>query len=131
MLHSFAEGLSVLRHPGRFAAVFLWTLAHWLVNALAFWIMFEAVGLEAPFSAALFVQGLIVVGVALPAAPGFFGVWEFTAIMGLRMYGVDENIAGAWAIGFHVLSLIPITVIGIYYLIRSGLKFGELKQIER
>jgi hypothetical protein len=131
MLHSFAEGLSVLRHPGRFIAVFLWTLAHWLVNALAFWIMFQAVGVEAPLSAALFVQGLIVVGVALPAAPGFFGVWEFTAILGLKMYGVDENLAGAWAIGFHVLSLIPITLIGIYYVLRSGTKFGELKSIER
>lgn len=131
MLHAFATGLSVLRHPGRFAAVFLWALALWLVNAIAFWIMFRAVGIHAPFSAALFIQALIVLGVALPSTPGFFGPWEFTAIFGLKLYGVPDSLAGAWAIGFHVLSLIPITVIGLYYLVRSGMKLGELKEIER
>lgn len=131
MLHSFAAGLSVLRHPGRFAAVFLWALALWLVNALSFWIMFKAVGVQAPFSAALFIQALIVLGVALPSTPGFFGPWEFTAILGLKLYGVPDSLAGAWAIGFHVLSLVPITVIGLYYLVRSGMKLGELKEIEQ
>lgn len=131
MLHSLADGLSVLRHPRRFLAVFLWTLVHWLVNALAFWIMFAAVGIHAPFSAALFVLGLIVFGVAIPSTPGYFGPWEATAIFGLKLYGVSDSLAGAWAIGFHVLSLIPITVIGLYYLLRSGMKLGELKEIER
>src|SRR5690606_25835673 len=46
MLVAFASGLSVLRSPSRFVAVFLWTAAHWLVNALAFWIAFKAVGIE-------------------------------------------------------------------------------------
>lgn len=131
MLRSFAEGLSVLRHPGRFAAVFLWALALWLVNALSFWIMFVAFDMDLPFTAALFIQALIVLGVALPSTPGFFGVWEFSAVVGLKLYGVNDTQAAAWAIGFHVLSLIPITVIGIYYLLRSGLRFGELRQIER
>lgn len=131
MLRSFAEGLSVLRHPGRFAAVFLWALALWLVNALSFWIMFLAFDMDLPFAAALFIQALIVLGVALPSTPGFFGVWEFSAVVGLKLYGVSDTQAAAWAIGFHVLSLVPITGIGIYYLLRSGLRFGELQQIER
>src|SRR4051812_29310194 len=71
-LVSLANGLSVLRTPRRFAAVFAWTLAHWLVNAFAFWLAFKAVGIDAPFSTALFLQGLIAIGVAIPQAPGFF-----------------------------------------------------------
>ena len=69
MLVAFADGLAVLRHPGRFAAVFGWTLAHWLLQAFAFWLGFLAVGIEAPLSAALLVQGVIAIGVALPSAP--------------------------------------------------------------
>src|SRR5204862_550719 len=61
LLHSFAEGLSVLRHPRRFAVVFSWALALWLVQPLAFVIMFRALGIDTVgFWAALFVQGLIV-----------------------------------------------------------------------
>lgn len=126
LLHAFAAGLSVLRKPGRFVAVLWWTLLHWLVNALAFWIAFVAVGVDAPFSAALFLQGLIAVGVALPSSPGFFGVWEAAAEAGLSVFGVPRGLALTWAIGFHILSYIPITVIGIWYFLRMGLSLGEI-----
>jgi glycosyltransferase 2 family protein len=131
MLRSFADGLSVLRHPGRFFVVFWWTLLHWLMNAVAFWLMFKALDIDAPFSATLFIQGLIVFAVAIPATPGFFGPWELAAIAGLSLYGVDEARAAAWALGFHITSLIPITVIGLYYLARSGLHLRDVEKIER
>lgn len=131
MLRSFAEGLSVLRHPLRFVAVLWWALLHWLVQAFAFYIMFFAVGIDAPFSAALFVQGVIVIGVALPSTPGFFGLFEAAAKASLMLYGVSDSLAVAWAVIYHVLSMIPITLFGLYYLARTGLKLGELRQINR
>lgn len=131
LLRSFAEGLSVLRHPRRFAVVFFWALLLWLCQGVAFWIMFRAVGVAAPVAAAFFVQGLIVLGVAVPSTPGYFGPFEIAAVAGLRLYGVDENVAVAWAVSFHVLSLIPITVMGLYYLVRSGMHLGELRELRR
>ena len=131
LLRSFADGLSVLRHPGRFAVVFAWALALWITQTVAFWIMFKAFGIDVPFSASLFVQGLIVLGVAVPSTPGYFGPYEAAAVAGLRLYGVDENLAVAWAITLHVLGLIPITIIGLYYVARSGLRLGELREIRR
>jgi uncharacterized protein (TIRG00374 family) len=123
----FSAGLSVLKSPGRFVAVLWWTVAHWLVNALAFWFAFRAVGIELGFLAALFLQMLVAIGVALPSAPGFFGVFEKLATVGLAIYGVSATAATSWAIGFHILSFIPITVIGIYYVSRLGLSFRELR----
>ena len=127
MLHSFAAGLGVLRSPSRFAAVLGWTLAHWLLNGFAFWLGFRAVGIDAPFSAALFLQGLIAIGVALPSAPGFFGIFESFATAGLAVYGVPQTQAVSWALGFHILSFIPITVIGAFYFARLGMHFRELR----
>lgn len=122
----FSEGLSVLRTPGRFGAVLMWTIAHWLLNALAFWLGFKAVGITLPFSSALFLQALIAVGVALPSAPGFFGFFEKLATVGLGLYGVPAELATSWAIGFHILSFIPITVIGLWYFARLGLHMNEI-----
>lgn len=127
IIHAFSNGLGVLRSPTRFLAVFLWAVAHWLVNALAFWIGFKAVGIDVPFSAANFLQGIIAIGVALPSSPGFFGVFEAAAKVGLEVYGVPGGQAVSWAIGFHVLSFIPITVIGLYYFARLGLHFSDFK----
>lgn len=122
----FSEGLSVLKSPRRFSAVFAWTLAHWLLNAFAFWLGFKAVGIELPFSAAVFLQTLIAIGVAVPSAPGFFGFFEKLATVGLGIYGVGATQATSWAIGFHILSFIPITLIGLYYFSRMGLRFREI-----
>lgn len=126
LLQSFAEGLSVLRHPGHFAAVFGWTLAHWLLHAFAFWLGFRAVGIDVPFSAALVVQGLVAIGVALPAAPGFWGMFEVAGSLGLALYGVPGDRAISWALGFHLLTFIPITVIGAIYFARLGLRLRDV-----
>jgi uncharacterized protein (TIRG00374 family) len=127
VLETFMRGLSVLRRPGRFAAVFGWTLAHWLLNALGFWFAFKAVGISAPFSAALFLQAFIALGTAVPALPGFFGVFEYMAVQGLAVYGVSQQQAATWAIGFHLFSFIPITLIGAYYFARLGVRLRDLQ----
>ena len=130
LVHSLAAGLVVVREPTRFLATFAWAMAHWLMNALAFWLGFRAVGIMAPFTAALFVQGIIVIGVSVPSSPGFVGVFETAAKLSLPVYGVDPAQAVTWALGFHVLSYIPITLIGAWYFIRMGLHLGDLEQAE-
>jgi uncharacterized protein (TIRG00374 family) len=127
ILVAFASGLSVLRSPGRFIAVLWWALLHWLLNALAFWIAFRAVGIDVPYSAALFIQGIIAIGVAIPSSPGFFGPFELAGKLGLGVFGVPDSLAVTWAVGFHILSFIPNTVIGAYYFARLGLSFNEIR----
>jgi uncharacterized protein (TIRG00374 family) len=128
-LLSFAAGLSVLRSPRRFVGVLFWTVVHWLVCALAFWIGFRAVGLDASFSAAVFLEALIAIGVAIPSAPGFFGVFENFAKIGLvGVYGFDATRVVSWAIGYHILSFIPITVIGAWYFSRVGMSLADVQK---
>lgn len=130
-LLNFASGLGVLRHPARFFAVLMWTLAHWVLNGFAFLFAFRAVGITAGFGAALLLQGLIAIGVAVPSAPGFFGVFEYIGKQGLGLYGVDPTLATSWAIGFHLLTYIPITAIGIYYFVHLGLHFRDFQKVEQ
>ena len=127
VLQTFVQGLSVLREPGRFAAVFGWTLLHWLLNALGFWLSFRAVGITSPFSSALFLQAFIALGTAVPALPGFFGVFEYMSVQGLAVYGVSQQTAATWAIGYHLFSFIPITLIGAYYFTRLGVRLRDLQ----
>jgi hypothetical protein len=126
-LQRFSDGLSVMRSPRRFVLVFLWTLVHWLISGLGTWLGFLAVGIDLPFSAALFVQTITAFGVALPSAPGFFGVFEAISVITLAVYGVSAALATSWAIGFHILTFIPITVIGAYYFVHLGMHFRDLK----
>ena len=114
-------GLAVLKDSRRFLTVLWWATVHWLVHAVGFYLGFLAVGLDVPFSAALFVQGVVGIGVSVPSSPGFFGVFELAATIGLAVYGVPRELAVSWALGYHILSFIPITVFGAVYFTRLGL----------
>ena len=126
LMKTFASGLGMLRSPALALEVFGWTLVHWLMNGLAFYFGFLALDIDAPFSAALFVQGIVVVGVALPSSPGFFGVFEGAAKVGLMLYGVSDALALGWGIGFHIFSFVPITLIGGWYFSRMNLHLRDI-----
>lgn len=125
LLEGFASGLGVMRQPKLLAEVFVWTVIHWLCNAFAFWLGFRALGISAPITAALLLQGIIAIGVAIPSSPGFFGLFEAAGTLGLGFYGIPSDKAVSWAIGFHILSYIPITVMGAWYLTRLKLHLSD------
>jgi uncharacterized protein (TIRG00374 family) len=127
LLEGFVSGLHVLRSPKLLAEVFFWTVLHWLCNAFAFWLGFRALGLTTPFSAGLLIQGLIAIGVSVPSTPGFFGPFEFFGKAGLAVYGASNAAAVGWVLGFHVLSFIPITIMGAWYLTRMKLHFRDFR----
>lgn len=127
LIGGFVDGLRVLRDPMLIAEVLLWTVIHWLCNAFAFWLGFKALSIDAPFSAALLIQGLIAIGVAAPSTPGFFGVFEFFGKVGLTLYSVVDEQAVVWVLGFHILSWIPISVLGGWYLTRMKLTFADFR----
>jgi uncharacterized protein (TIRG00374 family) len=125
LLEGFVSGLHVLRSPKLLLEVFFWTVLHWLCNAFAFWLGFQALHLSAPLSAGLLIQGLVAIGVSVPSTPGFFGPFEFFGKAGLAVYGVGSASAVGWVLGFHVLSFIPITLMGVWYLTRMKLHISD------
>jgi hypothetical protein len=54
------------------------------------------------------------------------GVFELASAVGLSVFGISESLAVSWAIGFHVLTFIPITLIGIVYLLRLGINLRDI-----
>jgi glycosyltransferase 2 family protein len=130
-LRAFLDGLAALRDGGLVLRILAWSLFHWFVGALGMWVGMFAFGVELPFVAALFLNSLIALAVALPSAPGFFGVFEAAARVGLvDVWGVAASPAMAFAIGFHLAGFIPVTVIGLYYLWRLGISWREVETSE-
>jgi uncharacterized protein (TIRG00374 family) len=124
---SFIEGLSILRAPRDFARVVVWSLAVWLVNAAAFYLGFLAFHLAGlPLTSPLLLQGIVAVGVAIPSSPGYFGLFEAGSRISLGLYGVPAAPAVSFAVGTHLGWFVPITVIGLYHLARSGLSLRDI-----
>ncbi len=113
-------GLGAFRDPMHAAPVLAWSLAIWLVNASAFYVAFFAFGFHLPFTAALVVQGLLLVAIAAPQLPGYVGTFEATIAGALYLYGVDHNTALAYAVMYHITTFIPITTLGAWSAVRTG-----------
>lgn len=129
IVQSFSSGLRVIRSARLTMIVFLLSLAQWLVNGASFWFAFKAVHLDASFSAALFLQSLIALAVAAPSAPGFFGVFEASAKVALAVYGVEDTFAVSYGLGYHILTFLPITLIGFWYLVRMGFHVRDFGKV--
>jgi hypothetical protein len=130
-LEAFLAGAGILRDPVLLARSIGWTFVLWFVNALGFYFAFLAFGLDLGYTAALFFQSAIALGVSIPSAPGFFGTFETAAKLVLvDMWGGDETHAGALAIGFHICAFIPVTLIGLWQARRIGLSLREVESSE-
>jgi uncharacterized protein (TIRG00374 family) len=127
LFHSFAHGLRVLHDPKRIALAALGSLLLWSVNAWSFGLAFEAFGLPCGPAVSVLLQTFVVFAVAVPAAPGYIGVIEYAMQLGGNVFGVPEAASLSAALTYHVLTYIPITLLGAWSLSRTGLKLGELK----
>jgi uncharacterized protein (TIRG00374 family) len=130
LVEGVIAGLAVLKSPGRFASVIVWSLALWLVNGLSFAVCFRAFGLPVPWEGAYLLQALIGFGVAVPSSPGFFGPFEAVTRFTLGLYGIGADQAVSYAVAYHIGGFVPITVLGLYSLSRTRVRFGELRTVE-
>lgn len=112
-------GLGALTSPTRAFGAAGWSLLHWLNNALSFYLAFKAFGIDVGFGGALLMQSLLVVLIAVPSTPGYFGVFESGVKAVLIVFGVDSNTAVAYGLTYHIATFIPITLLGLWSLSRT------------
>lgn len=127
-LEGFAGGLAAFRSWRLAVPAFAWSLGFWTLQSFSFWLGFWAFGIELPFAAALFLNTVVAFATALPAAPGYFGTFHAAATLALvGVYGAAEAPALGFAVGWHLGSFFPVTLLGLWYVRRVGVSFREIR----
>ncbi|HEY7065069.1 MAG TPA: lysylphosphatidylglycerol synthase transmembrane domain-containing protein [Chloroflexota bacterium] len=117
----FAGGVAaVLRLPPAYqAGIGLLTLAAWGSACLLTVIALAAFDLPADWTLAAVLYGTLLLGLAVPSAPGAVGTYEVTAVFVLQGFGLPLAASAAFAVGFHVLTFAPPLLVGaIAYVLR-------------
>jgi glycosyltransferase 2 family protein len=125
---TFVRGLDGVRQPAHLLPLCLWTVVVWFIPAFAAWIMLRAVGLELPFVAGWTILVFVGLGISLPSAPGYVGVFHLAARLALEVFGVPREPATAYAILFHATQIVPITVAGWLFLLREHMSLAEARR---
>ncbi|HWP44925.1 MAG TPA: lysylphosphatidylglycerol synthase transmembrane domain-containing protein [Blastocatellia bacterium] len=132
LLRHIGEGLSVLRDARGLAATLSCTALLWLMVALAHLLVVRAFGVpyeDVPFTGAVFVMGLTMLGSVVPTPGGATGPFHTAAAGALIFLGVAGAKAASVAIILHLVIFAPATLFGLYYMLKDGLSLEGLRRI--
>ena len=129
MFEMFMQGLDGIRTVRHLPALLVATTLVWVMPAAAAWTGLRAAGLHLPALAGWVVLAFVGLGVSIPSAPGYVGVFHVAAVMAVQIFGVPDTSAIGYAIVFHASQFIPVTVIGWIYLLREHMSLGEATHV--
>ena len=124
---SLAEGFAVVRQLQRLLVALAWSMLIWVAIAGGIWAVSIAFGVTMPFTGSFLMLAPLVVGVAVPTPGGVGGFHEAYRIGATAFFHADNNTAVAAAIVLHAISVVPVTVAGLLFMLQDGLSLTGFK----
>ncbi|MCG6536629.1 MAG: flippase-like domain-containing protein, partial [Syntrophales bacterium LBB04] len=106
--------------------VLMLSLLIWLIDVLAIYMLFMAFNFTLPTVAAFVLMLILIIGIAIPTAPGFIGTWHFSCVLGLGLFGIAKTNALAFAIVYHFWAIGLTVVLGLCFLPFLNFSFADL-----
>ncbi|MBI2832838.1 MAG: flippase-like domain-containing protein [Acidobacteria bacterium] len=130
-VRTFAEGLGVMRQPAELVMALVLSVPLWLSIATGIWLVSRAFHITYDFSGSFLVMALLVVGVSVPTPGAVGGFHEAYRLAVTSFYAAPNDRAVGAAIVLHALSFIPVTLVGIFFMARSGLNLQGVRTLAR
>ena len=128
---SFTEGLHIFKNWRHVCIAVLVSVFQWIFNALVFYPLFFAFGIQdgLPFASIAAILASAAVGVSIPT-PGYAGPFHFFLQVGLQLCNssISDSVAKVYALVAHAAIFFPVIIIGIALAFKEGI---SLAQIER
>jgi len=132
LLRHISEGLSVLHDAKSLTITVSYTILLWLMVAVAHLLVVRAFDIrydKVPFTGAVFVMGLSMLGSVVPTPGGATGPFHAATAAALAFLGVEKNQAASVAIILHLVVFTPATLFGMIYIVKDGLSLDRLRRI--
>ncbi len=127
-IEHLAYGLHSIGTSRYFYSALLASLGMLALQALSFWWIMLAYGLDLPFAVALVVFVIMKLGTAIPNAPANVGTFQFFVVLGLTFFGVDKTRATGFSLVVFVFLTLPLWTIGFFALLRCGTTLLSIRE---
>lgn len=128
LIGHFIEGFRIVVDPALLFWTTLLSIVIWLVDVVAIYLLFLAFGLDLPVVAAFVLMIILIIGIAIPAAPGFIGNWHYFCILALTFFGIPKTDALTFAIVYHALSIGIVILLGLLFLPLNRFSVSDLRR---
>jgi glycosyltransferase 2 family protein len=112
--------------------VFLTSVVIWLLETVKYWFVMFAFDFQVSFFTLMLMNGVVNLATTIPSAPGYIGTFDLPGIAVLQAYGIDKELAASYTFVLHFALWLPITVLGLYYMAREGVRWtAEVDQFKQ
>ncbi|MFZ1036090.1 MAG: lysylphosphatidylglycerol synthase transmembrane domain-containing protein [Smithella sp.] len=127
-IHHFIDGLQIVTNIKLFSYLLFLSAVIWLVDVLAIYVLLLAFGFTLPVIASFVLMVILIVGIAIPAAPGFVGNWHYACVFALGLFGLAKADALSFAVVHNFLSMAIVLVLGVGFLPFNRFSIAEMKK---
>lgn len=128
LFHQFIEGLRAAAQARNAIWAIIFLALTWVSYWITYYILIVSVAPQAKFIWALFTDGVVSLGIAIPSAPGSLGVWEASFVAALAVFGIEESKSLAVGIILHLVSYAVTGIFGIIGFAVFGSSLSNLLQ---
>jgi len=120
------DGFMILTNWRQFISVLFWIIISWLLWTVILFFGINTIHDGVKFWWAIFTEGVLALGIALPSAPAGLGVFEGTMIAALSVFGISTEEALSIAVVIHLIQIALTTIIGFIAVMRQGESISDI-----
>ena len=128
LIHHFIDGFQIITDIKFLLYLFFLSALVWLVDVLAIYMLLKAFGFNLPVMASFVVMIILIVGIAIPTAPGYIGNWHAACWLGLSLFGIAKTEALSFAVVYHFLSMVIVVILGVAFLPFNKFSISDMKE---
>lgn len=128
LIHNFIDGFQIITDIRLLSYLFFLSAVIWLVDVLSIYMLLKSFGFNLPVLASFVLMLILIVGIAIPTAPGYIGNWHFSCVVGLSLFGLAKADALSFAVVYHFLSMAVVVVLGVAFLPFNKFSISDMKQ---
>lgn len=125
---SLAEGLWAVKKPLPLLGTLGTGLVFWTVNMTGYWLRLEAFGLPSSPAVVGFLVVVVGLGVSIPSAPSYVGVFHWLVVFALGAFDVGKDEAFSFALFSHGVDFVLVAILGNVSIFIEGLSFKALRR---
>jgi hypothetical protein len=125
-IDSLMDGFAILNKNHHILNVVVFSLLLWFFESIGFFFIGQAFHLDLNIWVYVLVMISVCLSTLIPSGPGYVGVFEGACIASLALFGVEKELALAYAVVLHSLQIITVTVFGVIFSLKEGLSISDL-----
>ncbi len=119
-MRNLFSSLEVMRHTRDVIIIVIWTALIWITSIFLTEMALLSMGIHLPLIASVLIVIVLQAGISIPSVPGKIGVFQYSCVLALGIFGIGQSLGFSFGILLHGLVMIPTVLLGLIFFLILG-----------